>query len=204
MLIRLYPKKPDEKLIAQVVEVLRDGGVIIYPTDGVYAFGCDINKPKAVERIAHIKGLKVEKADFSFVFSDLSKLSEFTRGVNTPAFKLLKKNLPGPFTFILNASNAVPKLFKNNKKTLGIRIPDNSICLTIVERLGNPMIASSVHDEDEIIEYTTDPELIHERYEKLVDLVIDGGYGSINPSTVVDCTQEEFEIIRQGLGELYL
>jgi len=204
MLIRLYPKKPDEKLIAQVVEVLRDGGVIIYPTDGVYAFGCDINKPKAVERIAHIKGLKVEKADFSFVFSDLSNLSEFTRGVNTSAFKLLKKNLPGPFTFILNASNAVPKLFKNNKKTLGIRIPDNSICLTIVERLGNPIIASSVHDEDEIIEYTTDPELIHERYEKLVDLVIDGGYGTVNPSTVVDCTSDEFEIIRQGQGELFL
>jgi len=202
MLIRIYPKNPDEKAIDKVVQLLQDGAVIVYPTDGVYAFGCDINKAKAVERIAQIKGLKVEKADFSFVFSDLSKLSEFTRGVNTSTFKLLKKNLPGPFTFILNANNAVPKIFKNNKKTIGIRIPDNDIIKLIVERLGNPIIASSVHDEDEIIEYTTDPELIHERYEKLVDLVIDGGYGAINPSTVVDCTQDEHEIIRQGSGEL--
>jgi tRNA threonylcarbamoyl adenosine modification protein (Sua5/YciO/YrdC/YwlC family) len=203
MLIRIYPKNPDEKQIDKVVEMLRDGAVIVYPTDGVYAFGCDVYKAKAVERIAQLKGIKPEKADFSFVFNDLSKLSEFTRGVNTSTFKLLKKNLPGPFTFILNANNAVPKIFKNNKKTLGIRIPDNDIINLIVERLGNPIIASSVHDEDEIIEYTTDPELIHERYEKQVDLVIDGGYGQINPSTVVDCTHDDFEIIRQGSGELF-
>lgn len=202
MLIRIYDKNPDEKLLTQVVDTLRDGGVVIIPTDGVYAFACDIEKPRAVERVAQLRGTKIEKADFSFIFNDLSKLSEFTRGVNTSTFKLLKKNLPGPFTFILGASNAVPKIFKHNKKTLGIRIPDNPICLAIVRQLGHPIMASSVHDEDEILEYTTDPELIHERYEKLVDLVVDGGYGKLNPSTVVDCSSGEVEIIREGSGEL--
>lgn len=202
MLIRLYEKNTDEKLIGLVVQTLKDGGVVILPTDGVYAFVCDIEKPRAVERVAQLRGTKIEKADFSFIFSDLSNLAEFTRGVNTSTFKLLKKNLPGPFTFILHANNAVPKIFKHNKKTLGIRIPDNSICLQVVKQLGNPIMASSVHDDDEILEYTTDPELIHERYENLVELVVDGGYGKLNPSTVIDCTNDEPEIIRLGIGEL--
>lgn len=204
MLIRIHHLTPDLRQLQKVIDVLRDGGVIIYPTDGVYAFGCDINKSKAVERVAKLKGIKVEKADFSFVFDDLSRLTDYSKQVDTHIFKLMKSCLPGPYTFILNANNSVPKLFKNNKRTIGIRIPDNQICRSIVTELGNPIISSSVHDEDEIVEYTTDPELIHERYKDQVDLVIDGGYGSLLPSTVIDCTGDMPELIRQGAGEVDL
>jgi tRNA threonylcarbamoyl adenosine modification protein (Sua5/YciO/YrdC/YwlC family) len=204
MLLRIHHITPDLRQLQKVIDVLRDGGVIIYPTDGVYSFGCDINKSKAVERVAKLKGIKVEKADFSFVFDDLSRLTDYSKQVDTHIFKLMKSCLPGPYTFILNANNSVPKLFKNNKRTIGIRIPDNQICRSIVRELGNPIISSSVHDEDEIVEYTTDPELIHERYKDLVDLVIDGGYGSLLPSTVIDCTGQMPELIRQGAGEVDL
>jgi tRNA threonylcarbamoyl adenosine modification protein (Sua5/YciO/YrdC/YwlC family) len=204
MLIRIHPVNPDPRQVAKALEVLRDGGVIIYPTDGVYAFGCDVYKSKAVERIAQLKGIKPEKADFSFVFDDLSRITEFARPVDTPVYKLLKQCLPGPYTFILNANNSVPKLFKNNKRTLGIRIPDNPICRLLVSELGNPIISASVHDEDEILEYTTDPELIHERYRDMVDLVIDGGYGALVPSTVIDCSSGLPELVRQGAGEVNL
>jgi tRNA threonylcarbamoyl adenosine modification protein (Sua5/YciO/YrdC/YwlC family) len=204
MLIRIHHITPDLRQLQKVIDVLRDGGVIIYPTDGVYSFGCDINKSKAVERVAKLKGIKVEKADFSFVFDDLSRLTDYSKQVDTHIFKLMKSCLPGPYTFILNANNSVPKLFKNNKRTIGIRIPDNQICRSIVRELGNPIISSSVHDEDEIVEYTTDPELIHERYKDQVDLVIDGGYGSLLPSTVIDCTGQMPELIRQGAGEVDL
>jgi tRNA threonylcarbamoyl adenosine modification protein (Sua5/YciO/YrdC/YwlC family) len=204
MLIRIHHLTPDPRQLQKVIDVLRDGGVIIYPTDGVYAFGCDINKSKAVERVAKLKGIKVEKADFSFVFDDLSRLTDYSKQVDTHVFKLMKSCLPGPYTFILNANNSVPKLFKNNKRTIGIRIPDNQMCRSIVTELGNPIISSSVHDEDELVEYTTDPELIHERYKDQVDLVIDGGYGSLLPSTVIDCTGQMPELIRQGAGEVDL
>lgn len=204
MLIRIHHLTPDPRQLQKVIDVLRDGGVIIYPTDGVYAFGCDINKSKAVERVAKLKGIKVEKADFSFVFDDLSRLTDYSKQVDMHVFKLMKSCLPGPYTFILNANNSVPKLFKNNKRTIGIRIPDNQICRSIVTELGNPIISSSVHDEDELVEYTTDPELIHERYKDQVDLVIDGGYGSLLPSTVIDCTGQMPELVRQGAGEVDL
>jgi tRNA threonylcarbamoyl adenosine modification protein (Sua5/YciO/YrdC/YwlC family) len=204
MLIRIHHLTPDPRQLQKVIDVLRDGGVIIYPTDGVYAFGCDINKSKAVERVAKLKGIKVEKADFSFVFDDLSRLTDYSKQGDTHVFKLMKSCLPGPYTFILNANNSVPKLFKNNKRTIGIRIPDNQICRSIVTELGNPIISSSVHDEDELVEYTTDPELIHERYKDQVDLVIDGGYGSLLPSTVIDCTGQMPELVRQGAGEVDL
>lgn len=204
MLIRIHPLNPDPRQIERVVEILRDGGVIIYPTDGVYAFGCDITKSRAVEKIARIKGLKPEKADFSFVFSALNELPEYTRPVDTSVYKLMKSCLPGPYTFILNANNSIPKLFKNNKKTIGIRIPDNKICQALVQQLGIPIISSSVHDEDEIVEYTTDPSLIYERYRNTVDAVVDGGYGLNIPSTIIDCTDAAPVLIRQGAGEVDL
>lgn len=202
MLIRVHPDNPNEREINKIVDLLKCGGIIIYPTDTVYGLGCDINNPKAVERIARIKGVKLEKANFSFVCYDLSHLSDFTRPLSNDIFKLMKRNLPGPFTFILEANNNVPKLFKSKKKTVGIRIPSHNIPRMIVKELGNPIMSTSIHDTDDVIEYTTDPELIHERYENLVDAVIDGGYGNNVPSTVVDCTVNGYEIIRQGIGEL--
>lgn len=201
-LVKIYPENPNPRAIQKVVEVLRKGGVIIYPTDTVYSFGCDISKPKALEQVARLKDIKLEKANFSIVFYDLSHLSEYTKQVDTPTYKLLKKALPGPYTFILEASNTVPKIFKNKKKTIGIRIPDNNIPRTIVEALGNPIIATSVHDEDSIIDYTTDPELIAEKYDKLVDLVIDGGIGDNAASTVIDLTNGLREVIREGKGDI--
>jgi len=204
MLFRIHPVNPDPRQIAKVVELLQDGAVMIYPTDGVYAFGCEVNKSRAVERIAKLKNIKPEKAEFTFVFDELNRLKDYTRPVNTVTYKLLKMCLPGPYTFILNANNSVPKLFKNNKRTLGIRIPENKICHAIVEKLESPVISSSVHDEDDILEYTTDAELIHERYEHLVDFVIDGGYGALVPSTIIDCTDELPVLIRQGAGEVDL
>lgn len=186
----------------KVVKILNEGGIIIYPTDTVYGLGCDIYNHKAVEKIARIKNRNLTKANFSFICSDLSHISDYTRQINNVTFKLMKKNLPGPFTFILPANNNVPKLFKNKKKTVGIRIPDNNIPLDIVRFLGHPILTTSIYDEDDVIEYTTDPELIYEKYDNVVDIVIDGGYGDNIPSTVVDCTNDEIEIVRQGKGEL--
>jgi tRNA threonylcarbamoyl adenosine modification protein (Sua5/YciO/YrdC/YwlC family) len=201
MLLKLYEKNPDQRQIDKVVELLRDGGVIIYPTDTVYGIGCDITKSRAVERVARIKGIKPEKAQFSFICSDLSHLSDFAKVDNT-TFKLMKSYLPGPYTFILNASNQVPKSIKNHRKTVGIRIPDNNIILEIVRQLGNPILTTSLKEDDQILEYPTDPELIHEEYGDLVDAVIDGGYGGIVPSTIIDCSGDEPVNIRQGLGEV--
>ena len=201
-LIKIYPENPNPKRIEQVVEVLRNGGIIIYPTDTIYGMGCDITNQKAIERICLIKGVKPQKHNFSFICYDLSNISDYTRAVGTPVFKIMKKALPGPFTFILNANNNVPKLLNNKKKTVGIRIPDHAIPRTLVKKLGQPILTTSIRDEDDVIEYSTDPELIFEKYRELVDLVIDGGYGHNIASTIVDCTGEELEIVRQGLGEL--
>lgn len=202
MLLRINPNKPNFEEIEQVVKCLRDGGVVIYPTDTVYGIGCDINKQRAVERVCKIKNINPEKANFSFICHDLSHLSDFTKPIDTRTYKVMKKALPGPFTFILEANNSVPKLFKSTKKTVGIRIPDNLICREIVKHLGNPIMSTSVHDEDEIVEYTTDPEMIHEKYKDIVDIVIAGGYGNVEASTVVDCSEGEFTILRQGIGQL--
>jgi len=200
MLLKIYPENPNPKDIRQVVEVLKNGGIIVYPTDTVYGLGCDITNAKAVEKIARYKNVQVEKSNFSFICSDLSHLSGFSKPVSNPVFKLLKHYLPGPFTFILNASNNVPKYFKGKKKTVGVRIPDNSIIVEIVRILGNPIMSTSIHDEDEIVEYSTDPELIHEKFQDIADLIIDGGYGDNVPSTIIDCTEDIPVVIRQGKG----
>ena len=202
MLIKIYPENPNSKAIEQIVEVLKKGGVIIYPTDTVYGMGCDITNQKAIERICKLRGIKPEKANFSFICSDLRHISDYIKPIDNTVFRVLKKALPGPFTFIFNANNNVPKLLSSNKKTVGIRVPDNAIAREIVLQLGNPILSTSIHDDDEVIEYSTDPELIHEKYEDKVDLIVDGGYGDNEPSTVVDCTSGEFEIIRQGKGDL--
>lgn len=202
MLIRIYDENPNQKDILTVVDVLRNGGVIVYPTDTIYGIGCDITQPKAVERVARLKNMKPEKADFSFICHDLSHISDFSKPISNPVFKLMKKNLPGPFTFIIQANSQVPKMFKNRKKSVGVRVPDNNIIREIVRELGNPVMSTSVRDEDEILEYTTDPELIEEKFGDLIDLVIDGGYGDNIPSTVVDCTGDVPQITRQGKGEL--
>lgn len=204
MLIRVYEDNPQEKAIEQIVGVLKKGGVIIYPTDTVYGIGCDINNPKAIERVCEIRGLKPEKANLSFICYDLTHISHYTRTFDTSVFRVLKKALPGPFTFIFNANQQVPKLLSSKKKTVGIRVPDNNIAREIVKTLGNPIVSASIHDEDEVMEYSTDPELIYEKYGDLVDIVIDGGYGGLTASTVVDLTQGEFEIIREGKGDLDL
>jgi tRNA threonylcarbamoyl adenosine modification protein (Sua5/YciO/YrdC/YwlC family) len=202
-LVKIYPENPNEKEIAKVVKALRKGAVIIYPTDTVYGMGCDITNNKAMERIARIKGVKLSKANFSFVCSDLSHLSDYTRQIENSTYKLLKRSLPGPFTFILDGNNSLPKVFKA-RKTVGIRVPDNNIARELVRELGNPIVSTSIHDEDDIIEYTTDPELIAEKYDKLVDIVIDGGYGMNVASTVVSLTGGEIEIVREGLGDVDL
>jgi tRNA threonylcarbamoyl adenosine modification protein (Sua5/YciO/YrdC/YwlC family) len=200
MLIRIHPEIPSHRQILKVVEILREGGVIIYPTDTVYGLGCDITKARAVERIARIRGVNLEKANFSFICHDLSHLSVYTKQISNPTFKLMKKYLPGPYTFVLEANSNVPKVFKNRKKTIGIRIPANNIPLAIVKELGNPILTTSIHDYDSLIDYTTDAETIHENMGKLVDLVVDGGFGNNIPSTVVDCTVEPPVVLRQGLG----
>ena len=202
LFIKLYDENNSQRQLDKVVDTLRNGGVIIYPTDSVYGIGCDIYNHKAIERIARIKNVKPEKAQFSLICYDLSQLSDYTTPISNPVFKLMKKSLPGPFTFILNANSKVPKVFQSNKKTIGIRVPDNKIILTIAREFGTPILTTSVRDDDEIIEYTTDPELILENYRDLVDIVIDGGYGNNQPTTVVDCTGNEPEIVRQGIGEL--
>lgn len=204
MLLNIHPDTPNQREVKKVVEVLKSGGIIICPTDTIYGLACDIYNPKAVEQIARIKGVNLEKAHFSFICYDLSHLSDFTKQVDNHIFKLMKKHLPGPFTFILDANSNVPKLFKSKKKTVGIRIPDNNIAREIVKELGHPIMSTSVHDDDELIEYTTDPELIYERYRDIVDIVINGGFGNNVPSTVVDCTNDDIKIIRQGLGQLEL
>lgn len=201
MIIKIYAENPDPRQVRKVVDILRDGGIIIYPTDTVYGLGCDITNGKAVEKVARLKGINVEKSNFSFICSDLSHLSDFTRPIPNPVFKLIKRYLPGPYTFILNANNNVPKYFKGKKKTVGIRVPDNAIIREIVKELGNPIFSTSVRDEDEIIEYITDPELIHEKFALVVDLVVDGGYGGNIPSTIIDCTEDYPVVIRQGKGE---
>ncbi len=204
MFIRIYPENPNPKQIRKVADVLAQGGIIIYPTDTVYAIGCDIRASKSIERIARLKGLNPLNPDLSLIFHDMSQLSEYTIIHDNNIFKLLKRNLPGPFTFIVQANNQIPKMFKNRKKTVGIRIPDNNIVLELVRELGSPIITTSVHDQDEVIEYTTDPELINEKYNDFADVIIDGGYGRNEASTIVDCTGEEIVIVRQGLGELEL
>ena len=202
MFIKIYQQNPNQKDILKAVKVLENGGIIIYPTDTVYGIGCDIYNQKGIERIAKIKGEKPEKANFSFICYDISHVSEFTKPVDNDIFKMMKKNLPGPFTFILQANNKVPKFFKSKKNTVGIRIPDNDIIREIVKELGHPILTTSLKDDDEIIEYTTDPELINEKFKNTVDLIIDGGYGGNIASTVVDCTGSDIEIIREGKGEL--
>lgn len=202
--IKMYADNPDPAKVQLVVKVLRKGGVIIYPTDTVYGMGCDIFNTRAIDRIKRIKQLKGKKVDMSFICYDLSHISEYTKSLPTSVFKLMKKTLPGPFTFILNSSNKVPKILNASKKTVGIRVPDNNIPRAIVKELGNPIITTSIKDDDDVIEYSTDPELILEKFDGLVDLVIDGGYGNIMASTVVDCTGEEPEILREGLGDVDL
>ncbi len=198
-LLRIYDENPSQKHINKVVETLRNGGLIIYPTDTVYGLGCDITNTSALEKIAQIKGVKLEKANFSFVCEDLSNLSDYVKQIDSATFKVLKRNLPGPFTFILPGNNNLPNVFKK-KKTVGIRVPDNAICRSIVATLGNPIVSTSIYDEDEVLEYTTDPGLIKEKWDHLVDLVIDGGYGDNIPSTVVDLTTPQPEVIREGKG----
>jgi tRNA threonylcarbamoyl adenosine modification protein (Sua5/YciO/YrdC/YwlC family) len=198
--IKIYENKPSEAAIQKVVSVLRNGGLVIYPTDTVYGLGCDITNSKALERIARIKGIKLEKANFSFVCHDLSNLSDYVKQIDTPNFKILKHHLPGPYTFILPGNNSLPKEFKK-KTTVGIRVPDNAIALEIVKQLGNPIVSTSIHDDDEVLEYSTDPELIFEKWQNLVDLVIDGGYGDNVGSTIVDLSGHEPVLIRAGKGE---
>ncbi|MDA0176264.1 MULTISPECIES: L-threonylcarbamoyladenylate synthase [Mesoflavibacter] len=200
-IIRIYEENPNPKAIKQVVEVLKKGGLVIYPTDTVYGLGCDITNTKALEKIARIKGVKLEKANFSFICHDLSNLSDYVKQIDTKTFKILKRALPGPYTFILPGSKTLPAAFKK-KKEVGIRVPNNNIALDIVKALGNPIVSTSIRDEDEIIEYTTDPELIHEKWDNLVDLVIDGGYGDNQASTVIDLSQDEPLIVREGKGSL--
>ncbi len=199
--IKIYEDKPNEAAIAKVVKVLKEGGLVIYPTDTVYGLGCDITNTKALERIAKIKGIKLEKANFSFICHDLSNLSDYVRQIDTPTFKLLKRALPGPYTFILPGNNNLPKEFKK-KTTVGIRVPDNAIALEIVKLLGNPIVSTSIHDDDDVIEYTTDPELIFEKWQNLVDMVIDGGYGDNMGSTIIDLSGEEPIVVREGKGSL--
>lgn len=199
--IKIYEDKPNEAAIAKVVKVLKDGGLVIYPTDTVYGLGCDITNTKALERIAKIKGVKLDKANFSFICYDLSNLSDYVKQIDTSTFKILKRALPGPYTFILPGNSNLPKEFKK-KTTVGIRIPDNSIALEIVRQLGNPIVSTSIRDEDEVIEYTTDPELIFEKWQNLVDIVIDGGYGDNIGSTIIDLSEHEPVVLREGKGSL--
>jgi tRNA threonylcarbamoyl adenosine modification protein (Sua5/YciO/YrdC/YwlC family) len=200
-LIRIYEENPNPKDIKKVVDILRNGGLVIYPTDTVYGLGCDIRNTSALEKIAKIKGVKLDKANFSFICEDLSNISDYVKQIDTQTFKILKRSLPGPYTFILPGNSNLPNVFKK-KKTVGIRVPDNNICRAIVKELGNPIVSTSIRDEDEVIEYTTDPELILEKWDKLVDLVIDGGYGDNIPSTVIDLTDSIPEVVRIGKGSI--
>ncbi len=200
-LIKIYEENPNEREIEKIVAILKKGGLIIYPTDTVYGIGCDITNTKAMEKVAKIKGVKLEKANFSFICYDLSNLSDYVKQINTPTYKILKKSLPGPYTFILPGNNNLPKAFKN-KKTVGIRIPDSNIIRELVKKLGNPIVSTSIYDEDDLIEYTTDPELIFEKWKNRVEAVIDGGFGGNNPSTIIDLSDDEITIIREGKGTI--
>jgi tRNA threonylcarbamoyl adenosine modification protein (Sua5/YciO/YrdC/YwlC family) len=202
MLLKIHEENPGHRQVQKSVEILKDGGVIIFPTDTVYGLGCDIFNNKAVERVARIKGIHIEKANFSFICHNLSQLTDYAKHVNNPTFKLMKQCLPGPFTFILEASSNVPRIFRSRKKTIGIRIPNNKIITEIVKELGNAILTTSIHDEDEVLDYTTDPELIYDHYKNLVDAVIHGGFGNNEPSTVIDCTGPAPFILRQGIGIL--
>lgn len=199
--VKIYPENPNPKAVQKVVEILQRGGLVIYPTDTVYGLGCDITNIKALERIAQIKGVKLEKSNFSFVCKDLSNLSDYVKQIDTSTFKILKRALPGAYTFILPGSKSLPSPFKK-RKTVGIRVPDNSIALALVSALGNPIVSTSIRDEDDIIEYTTDPELILEKWDNLVDIVIDGGYGGNEASTIIDLSQNPPEVLRDGKGSL--
>ncbi|WP_138990384.1 L-threonylcarbamoyladenylate synthase [Larkinella sp. C7] len=199
--LRIHPDTPEERKIRHVVDILRDGGVIIYPTDTIYGLGCDIHNTRAIERIARMKGIKPQKNDFSFICHDLSHIADYAK-VSNLAFKMMKRLLPGPYTFILDVSHRVPKILHTNKRTVGIRIPDHSIPRAIVKELGNPIITTTIKDDDDIVQYITDPEIIFERFQHLVDLVIDGGMGGNIPSTIIDATTDDFEIVRRGLGEV--
>jgi len=200
MLLKLYEQNLNSRTVEQIINIMREGGIVIYPTDTVYAMGCDALNVRAVERICSLKKINPQKVNLSIICNDLSGISEFAK-VSNPVFKLMKKNLPGPFTFLLSATNSLPKIYKNRKE-VGIRVPDNNIIRTLVRELGNPILSTSVRTKDDILEYATDPELIEEEYGSLVDAVIDGGYGGLEPSTIVDCTHDEVEIIRQGKGVL--
>ncbi|QQR97817.1 MAG: threonylcarbamoyl-AMP synthase [Sphingobacteriales bacterium] len=202
MYIEINPDNIDIRKIKQVVSVLKDGGIIIYPTDTVYGLGCDIYNKNAVEKICRIKGVKPEKMNFSMICEDLSHISEYTKTIDNSVFRLMKRALPGPYTFILDANNNIPKLFKNNKKTIGIRVPDSMIVNSLIENLGNPMLSTSIHHEDEILDYITEPYEIYERFKHQVDIVIDGGIGGIVPSTIIDCSKNEISVLREGLGSL--
>ncbi|HNP17540.1 MAG TPA: L-threonylcarbamoyladenylate synthase [Fulvivirga sp.] len=202
-LITLHPDNPEPRKINHVVNLLKEGAVIIYPTDTIYGIGCSLFNKKAIDRVCRIKGLKPKNFNLSFICNDISQIAEYVKRIDTPTFKLLKKALPGPFTFILESSSNVPKILDVNKKTIGIRIPDHNVTKMIVNQLGNPLITTSIKDDDKILEYTTDPEVIYEEYANLVDVVIDGGVGGNIPSTIVDCTNEPFEIIREGLGNIH-
>ncbi|HBG71371.1 MAG: threonylcarbamoyl-AMP synthase [Bacteroidetes bacterium GWF2_43_63] len=203
MLLEIHPVNPQEKFIIQVVESLKQGGIVIFPTDTVYALGCSLYQPKAVERIARIKGIKTDKAKFSILADGMSNLSEYTKPIGNHIFRLMKKVLPGPYTFILPASSKVPGIFESKKKTIGLRVPDNIILQMIITRLGHPLVSTSLHsDDDDYLEYVVNAELIYEKYENLVDFVIDGGPGGIEPSTILDCTGDDVEIIREGKGPI--
>ncbi|HHH52213.1 MAG TPA: threonylcarbamoyl-AMP synthase [Bacteroidetes bacterium] len=202
-LMKLHPANPEKRKISHIIDVLKKGGVIIYPTDTLYGLGCDITNQKAIERISRIKGIDPKKANFSFIIKDLSRINDYAKPFSNNIYKLLRKNLPGPFTFILNANNSIPKLLKNKKKTIGIRIPDSIVANTLLEEFGSPLISSSiVAIDDEFTEYPNDPEAIFDSYKHVVDIVIDSGPGDILPSTIVDCTGDSIEILRQGKGEL--
>jgi tRNA threonylcarbamoyl adenosine modification protein (Sua5/YciO/YrdC/YwlC family) len=203
-LLKIHPLNPEGRKIERVISVLRKGGIVVYPTDTIYGIGCDLLNRKAIERLCTILNIKPQKLDLSFICHDLSQISEYVRRMDTPVFKLLRKSLPGPFTFIFESSSKVPRILDVNKKTVGVRIPDHAIPSIIVQQLGNPIITSSIKDDDTIKEYTTDPEEIYEDFKHVVDIVIDGGPGGNVPSTVVDCTTDELKIIRQGLGEIEL
>lgn len=199
---KLYEENPDQKKIDRILEILKNNGLIIYPTDTVYGIGCSISSRSAIDRLARLKGLKPGKERFSLLFDSLSQISEYAKNIHTPLFKIMKKALPGPYTFILHSSSKLPKLLNSTKKTVGVRVPDHNIPKTIVQQLGVPIITTSIRDEDEIIEYSTDPELIYEKYGNLVDAIIDGGYGKNVPSTIIDCTGPEYVILREGLGDV--
>jgi tRNA threonylcarbamoyl adenosine modification protein (Sua5/YciO/YrdC/YwlC family) len=199
MLLKLHPQNPQPRLINQVVDCLKDGGVIIYPTDTIYGLGCDIKQAKAIEKICHIKNIDPQKAQLSFICSDLSHLSEYSKSIDTPLYRMLKNYLPGPYTFILPASKQVPKMLQSKKSSIGLRVPDNIICQQILTTLGNPILSTSLPGE--MVEDYTDPEIIYDRFKNQVDFVIDGGIGGMTPSTIVDCTTDEWTILRQGLGD---